>query len=157
MLDQAYAWVCTQRLDRSHNNSIWDLRYNWNTIKPLLQRQLMTGQYLLNSLQSYCINDDWAIMVKTKHQLRKVIKLTHKILNEIKLKMQPGKTFLGCIKKGFDFLGVHFGATPTIATSCQEKHRAQLAQRYAQGASAACSEAMWRGGHRGYKCIKMCV
>ena len=82
--------------------------------------------------------DDWVIMVKTKHQLRKVIKLTHKILNEIKLKMHPDKTFLGCIKKGFDFLGVHFGATPTIATACQEKHRVKLAQRYAQGASAAC-------------------
>jgi hypothetical protein len=28
-------------------------------------------------------------MVKTKRQLRKVIKLTHRILNQIKLKMHP--------------------------------------------------------------------
>src|SRR3990167_2762520 len=82
--------------------------------------------------------DDWNVMVKTKQQLRKVIRLTHKILTQLKLTMHPDKTFLGCIKKGFDFLGVHFGATPTIATACQEKHRAKLAQRYAQGASAAC-------------------
>ena len=285
MLDQAYAWVCSQRLERSHNNSIWDLRYNWRTIKPRLQQQLRAGLYFFSPLQSYYINDewisswtaadalvlkaltltlqplfspenyphcthlkhaggiheaikqvsqhqnnyqhilksdayhyyesidhavlldalkkqvscpvllnlvsqycqrleikeghiylfkrgipmgcplsplmsalylkplddemskhgfymrfmdDWAIMVKTKHQLRKVIKLTHKILNEIKLKMHPDKTFLGCIKKGFDFLGVHFGALPTIAKACQDKHLARLAQRYALGASAAC-------------------
>ena len=28
--------------------------------------------------------------------------------------MQPDKTFLGCIKKGIDFLGAHFGATPKM-------------------------------------------
>ena len=96
MLDKAYAWVCSQRLERSHNNSIWDLRYNWHTIKPLLQQQLRTGQYFFSPLQSYYIN------------------------------------------KGFDFLGVHFGLLPTIAKASQGKHLAKLAQRYAQGASAAC-------------------
>ena len=53
--------------------------------------------------------------------------------------MHPDKTFLGCIKKGLDFLGVHFGALPTIAKACQDKHLAKLAQRYAQGASADCN------------------
>lgn len=47
-------------------------------------------------------------------------------------------TYIGCIKKGFDFLGVHFDAVPTIAKASLEKHRAKLAQRYAQGASHAC-------------------
>ena len=82
--------------------------------------------------------DDWAIMVKTKHQLRKVIRLTHRILDKLKLKMHPDKTFLGCIKKGFDFLGVHFDVTPSISATTLDKHRTKLAQRYAQGASPAC-------------------
>jgi len=82
--------------------------------------------------------DDWVIMVKTKHQLRKMIKLTHKILEKLKLKMHPDKTFLGCIKKGFDFLGVHFGEQPKISKTSLENHRTKLARRYAQGASAAC-------------------
>jgi len=43
--------------------------------------------------------DDWVVMVKTKHQLRKVIKLAHQLLNQLKLKMHPDKTYLGWIKK----------------------------------------------------------
>ena len=285
MLDEAYVWVCTQRHERSHNNSIWDLIYNWAKIKPQLQHQLRTGLYLLSPMQSYFINndwisswtamdalvlkalaltlqplfsidkythcthlknaggihaaikqvsqnkghyqhilksdayhyyesidhqvllsgleqevacpiimnlvsqyckrleikdghyyhfkrgipkgcplsplmaalylkplddalsqhgfyvrfmDDWAIMVKTKHQLRRVIKLTHKILDQLKLKMHPDKTFLGCIKKGFDFLGIHFGDLPEMSNTSLINHRTRLAQRYAQGASVAC-------------------
>ena len=52
--------------------------------------------------------------------------------------MHPDKTVLGCIKKGFDFLGVHFGDTLKISKTSLENHRSRLAQRYAQGASAAC-------------------
>ncbi len=67
--------------------------------------------------------DDWVVMVKTKRQLRKVIKRTHQILKQLKLKMHPDKTFLGCIKKGFDFLGIHFGDIPEISKPSLEKHR----------------------------------
>jgi len=82
--------------------------------------------------------DDWVIMVKTKHQLRKVIRMTHKILNALKLKMHPDKTFIGRINKGFDFLGAYCGDIPKISEVTHEKHRTKLAQRYAQGASKAC-------------------
>tara|TARA_R110000868_G_scaffold242490_2_gene498001 strand:- start:58 stop:1116 length:1059 start_codon:yes stop_codon:yes gene_type:complete len=285
MMDAAYNWVCHQRRDSGHNNSIWDLRYNWASLKPQLQHQLRTGTYTLSALKSSCIKgewlsswsaldalvlkalsltlqplftpeqyshcthlkdaggihaalkqvsinqdhyqhilksdayhyyesidhqvllaelethvscpiilnlvsqycqrleikdghyyhfqrgipkgcplsplmaalylkplddvlckhgfyvrfmDDWVIMVKSKHQLRKVVKLTHKILSSLKLKIHPDKTYIGRIKKGFDFLGVHFGAIPEIAKASLEKHRTKLAQRYAQGASTAC-------------------
>lgn len=81
--------------------------------------------------------DDWVVLVKTKRQLRNLIKLTHKILNRLKLKMHPDKTFFGCIQKGFDFLGIHFGETPSISKTSLENHRAKLAQRYARNESNA--------------------
>ena len=49
--------------------------------------------------------------------------------------MHPDKTFLGCLRKGFNFLGVHFGDTPCISDVSKENHRSKLAQRYAQNAS----------------------
>jgi len=285
ILELSYSWVCKQREPRSHNNSVWDLRFNWATRKAVIQSQLLSGEYRLSPIRSYDIDgefisswdasdalvlkaltltlqplfstasythcthlkdaggihqavkqvrqnqtsykhilksdayhyyesidhhvlltalesyvdckiindlvaqycqrletrdgvyyhftqgipmgcplsplmaalylkplddemkkhgfyirfmDDWVIMVKTKHQLRKIIKLTHKILSSLKLKMHPDKTFLGCIKKGFDFLGVHFGDTLNISKTSLENHHSRLGQRYAQGASAAC-------------------
>ncbi|MDF1645821.1 MAG: reverse transcriptase/maturase family protein [Legionellaceae bacterium] len=277
-LEQAYDWLCAQRKNCSHNNSVWHLQYNWIALKTELQRQLLAGHYRLSPLRSYNINndfisswdatdalvlkalsltlqplfsitifqhcthlknaggihaaikkvtsskahyqhilksdawhyyesidnyilltalsklidcnillhlvaqycqrletrdghyyhfqrgiskgcplspliavlylkplndemskhgfyvrfmDDWLIIVKTKRQLRRIIKLTHNILNRLKLKMHPDKTFLGGIKKGFDFLGVHFGDTPEISKPTLEKHRDNIAQRYA--------------------------
>jgi len=285
ILELSYSWVCKQREPRSHNNSVWDLRFNWATRKAVIQSQLLSGEYRLSPIRSYDIDgefisswdasdalvlkaltltlqplfstasythcthlkdaggihqavkqvrqnqtsykhilksdayhyyesidhhvlltalesyvdckiindlvaqycqrletrdgvyyhftqgipmgcplsplmaalylkplddemkkhgfyirfmDDWVIMVKTKHQLRKIIKLTHTILSSLKLKMHPDKTFLGCIKKGFDFLGVHFGDTLNISKTSLENHHSRLGQRYAQGASAAC-------------------
>lgn len=285
VLEKAYRWLCQQRKDHSHNNSVWDLRIHWVDIKTSVVQELIEGTYNLSPMQSYTIKgehircwtaldalilkattiileplisnetplhcthlknrggihkaiadvsvhkehythllksdvyhyyesidhqrllsllepiiecqsllrllrqycerveireghyyhfqrgipmgcplsplmaaiylkplddamktcgfyrrfmDDWVIMVKSKHQLRKVIKLTHNILNRLKLKMHPQKTFLGCIRRGFDFLGVHFGETPEISKTSLENHRSKIAQRYAQGASKAC-------------------
>ena len=41
-------------------------------------------------------------------------------------------------KKGFDFLGIHFGDVPEMSKISLENHRSRLGLRYAQGASAAC-------------------
>jgi len=286
VLETAYAWVCSQRKASRHNNSVWDLRFNWIEFKSDLQNQLLTGSYkfsplrrfeiknefmsswdavdalvlkalsitlqplfsmeqysscthlkggggihaalrhvaaragdyqhilksdayhyyesidhqvlltlleqyiscpvLLNLVTQYCqrletrdahyyhftqgipmgcplsplmaalylkplddamkktgffyirFMDDWVVMVKTKHQLRKLVKLTYKVLNRLKLNMHPDKTFIGCIKKGFDFLGVHFCDSPKISQTTLENHRSKLARRYAQNESSAC-------------------
>lgn len=51
--------------------------------------------------------DDWIILTKSKTQLRKVIKKTHKIMKDLKLSLHPTKTYIGKILSGFNFLGYY--------------------------------------------------
>ena len=48
--------------------------------------------------------DDWVVLTKSKTMLRKIIKQTHGILNDLHLEMHPTKTYIGRIEKGFNFL-----------------------------------------------------
>lgn len=287
ILDEAYAWLCKQRRNHGHNNSIWHLRYHWADLKPKIQQQLLSGTYQLQPLQAYCIEgqllsswdaadslvlkalclviqplftikdfpncthlkggggvhgairrvsehlgsyqqilksdvyhyyesidhqivndmiapmiacpiirglieqycqrveihngeyfhqkiglpkgcplspliaalylkpldeamvkygfyirfmDDWLVLVKTKRQLRRLIKITHRLLSSLKIKMHPDKTYFGAVKKGFDFLGLHFGEPARIAEACIKNHREKSALRYAQGATQSSIE-----------------
>lgn len=58
VLDFAYAWACKQRLNRSHNNSIWDLRFNWAVQKERLKSQVKKNTYTLSPLRRYAINGE---------------------------------------------------------------------------------------------------
>ena len=61
--------------------------------------------------------------------------------------MHPIKRFWGALKKGFNFLGIHFGEEPKISNTSLENPRSKLARRYAQVLLALGT--MERGGHRG--------
>jgi RNA-directed DNA polymerase len=60
--------------------------------------------------------DDWVVLTKSKTMLRKVIKQTHGILNDLHLEMHPTKTYIGRIEKGFNFL-TYFMKKGTILPS----------------------------------------
>ena len=51
--------------------------------------------------------DDWIVLTKTKTALRKVIKKTHQIMANLKLRVHPTKTYIGKISHGFNFLGYY--------------------------------------------------
>ena len=59
ILELAYSWVCKQPEPRSHNNSVWDLRFNWATRLAVIQSQLLSGEYRLSPLRSYDINGEF--------------------------------------------------------------------------------------------------
>ena len=52
--------------------------------------------------------DDILIFAPTRWKLRRAVKTLNEIFNTLKLEKHPGKTFVGRIGKGFDFLGYHF-------------------------------------------------
>ncbi len=47
------------------------------------------------------------MLTKTKTALRKVIKITHEIVNGLQLQLHPSKTYIGKIAHGFNFLGYY--------------------------------------------------
>ena len=52
--------------------------------------------------------DDWVVLTTSKTALRKAIKKTHKILNDLHFTVHPSKTYIGKISHGFNFLGYYF-------------------------------------------------
>ena len=48
--------------------------------------------------------DDWVILAKTRHQLKKAIKIVNQTLSKLKVEKHPDKTYIGR-NKGFQFLG----------------------------------------------------
>ena len=57
--------------------------------------------------------DDIIILVENKRQYAKARKLVFKILQELKLTLSPSKSWMGLLKNGFHYLGVHFGVART--------------------------------------------
>jgi retron-type reverse transcriptase len=52
--------------------------------------------------------DDWVILAPTRWKLREVIRLVNQTLAELHVEQHPDKTFIGRIRRGFDFLGYAF-------------------------------------------------
>ena len=50
-IEQAFLWICLKRKEHSHNNDVWNLRRNWQTVKPDLQKQLLDGTYQFSPQQ----------------------------------------------------------------------------------------------------------
>jgi len=52
--------------------------------------------------------DDFIILCKTRHHLRKAVKELNQFLNRYGFEKHPDKTFIGKAGRGFDYLGYHF-------------------------------------------------
>ena len=82
--------------------------------------------------------DDWVILTKTRHQLRRVTKKMHQIMNRLKFKLALDKTYIGRIKRGFDFLGYRFSHQGIIglAQKTITNFKERLSRLYESGASS---------------------
>jgi len=58
VLEQAYDWLCDRRKDYSHNDEVWEVRFRWEEIKPMLQRHLLAGRYRFSLLRRIHRPDD---------------------------------------------------------------------------------------------------
>jgi RNA-directed DNA polymerase len=51
--------------------------------------------------------DDWVVLTKSKTALRKIVKITHRVVQNLKLQLHPSKTYIGKISHGFNFLAYY--------------------------------------------------
>jgi len=45
VLNLAYEWLCQRRKDSGPNADVWDVRWQWDELRPRVQALLTTGQY----------------------------------------------------------------------------------------------------------------
>ncbi|MCX4029628.1 reverse transcriptase/maturase family protein [Spartinivicinus marinus] len=45
IIDEAFEWLCKSRKNSHYNNSVWHCRFHWQAIKPIIQKQLIAGDY----------------------------------------------------------------------------------------------------------------
>jgi hypothetical protein len=83
--------------------------------------------------------DDWIIIAPTTWNLRKAITITNHLLEKLKLKQHPDKTFIGKASKGVDFLGFHITPyTIEIASSSIIAMKQNVVRLYEQNTSIEC-------------------
>ena len=78
--------------------------------------------------------DDWIVFAKTRWYLRKAIKITNRILAELKLLKHPDKTWIGRVAKTFDFCGFRFSpeGVVALAKATQTKFTSTICKLYEQ-------------------------
>ncbi len=81
--------------------------------------------------------DDWVILVKTRSQLRRVVKKMHHVMQKLNFKLAVNKTYIGRVQKGFDFLGYHFTHLGIVglAKKTVQNFLERMAKLYEQGAN----------------------
>ena len=68
--------------------------------------------------------DDWVVLAPTRWKLRKVVRITNRVLNRLRVDKHPDKTFVGRVVSGFEFLGYHL--RPSLqAVSCDAQATAE--------------------------------
>lgn len=75
--------------------------------------------------------DDIVILAATRWKLRRAVRAMNEQFAVLGLEQHRDKTFIGAIERGFDFLGVHFGAAGTrIADSAIERFMQRATRLY---------------------------
>ncbi len=90
--------------------------------------------------------DDWIILAPTRWKLREAVRAVNQVLTELKIDKHPGKTFVGKLCRGFDFLGYHFlPGRLSVSQPTLRRLTERLTRLYEQGAdSRRAGQYVWR-------------
>lgn len=84
--------------------------------------------------------DDWLVFTNCRRQLRRLVKKMHQVMHRLKFKLAINKTFIGRVKRGFDFLGYRFNSNGLYGVAAQTvvNFNERVRMLYEQNASLAC-------------------
>ncbi len=79
--------------------------------------------------------DDWVVIAPTRWKLRAAVRIVNETLNLLRVDKHPGKTFIGSVERGFDFLGYFLkpgilSVSVVTINNCTDR----ISQLYEQGA-----------------------
>ena len=83
--------------------------------------------------------DDWVVLAPTRWKLRKAIRVTNQVLQRLRIRQHPNKTFIGRIAAKFSFLGFTFGEAGivSVAVATMAKFVARCIRFYERNATIA--------------------
>ncbi len=99
-------------------------------LKPIDDAMAETGLFYARFM------DDWVVLDPTRWKLRDAIRIVNEKLAELKVEQHPDKTFIGPIRRGFDFLGYRFQSDGlgSVARQTIERFVKRTTRLYEQGA-----------------------
>jgi len=99
-------------------------------LKPLDDKMSEMGCFYVRYM------DDWVVLAKTRWDLRRAIKATNEVLNELRVEKHHDKTFIGRISRCFDFLGYKFAPHGLgVAQITVDRFLEKVSRLYEQGAT----------------------
>jgi len=103
-------------------------------LKPLADAMVESGLFYARFM------DDWVILAPTRWKLRRIVRAVNQILERLKVRQHPDKTFIGRVSRGFDFLGYRITSAGIVGVAGRtlENFVERLSQLYEQGARVAC-------------------
>ena len=73
--------------------------------------------------------DDIVVLAPTRWRLRRAVRLVNAVLERLCLSKHPGKTFIGRIERGFDFLGYRVSRSGLTAARTTIRNAMEIATR----------------------------
>ncbi len=99
-------------------------------LELLDERMAATGSFYVRFM------DDWVVLAPTRWKLRAAVRQASRTLAELRIRQHPGKTFVGRVSRGFDFLGYRFSSGGLVGVALQAVERCveRMTRLYEQGA-----------------------
>lgn len=101
-------------------------------LAPLDERMIRPGVFYVR------FADDWIVLARSRWKLRAAVRTVNRALAELKIRQHPGKTFVGLVSRGFEFLGYRLSPAGIVGIAEESVQRCieNIGRLYERGADS---------------------